>query len=474
MGSVESRRYAQPLVAAATCSLTIAGLFTLIYSDKWRARFGELHPINKAVIALGVPTAGFLLHRAFEPNLVEKDSTEIDNAIVTGDVEAVRKLLDSGVKPGAHLLDLAAAQGHTDVVRLLLERGCDPNEAREDGRTPLHAAALGGHQEIATLLLDNGATVDPEGYCMSPFCMATVEGHFELANLLVGRGANVNWIVDPSTGKTLLHTTICVNQESNDKGSKVREYLLRTQIDVEPTMKGGITPLQLACMFGDLEAVRNLIIEAGASATGTSGGPTPLYLAAEAGNLEIAQLLVEKKARVDAVVDVEGYRLTPWCIAAINGHTKVANYLLTEEANLGHVIDPASGETLLHLSVHKGMRPLRLHLLLLQLNRDPRMQGGLTPLHRACELGNFEAVQDLISAKADLEAETESGDTAYTIAKRLGHTEIRNEIKEAKRKGDSYRTVNRRPVHRRSSKERPRADQIADELAAAAKRKQQK
>jgi ankyrin repeat protein len=54
----------------------------------------------------------------------------------------------------------AAANGHEDVVRLLLARGADANvRAYEDGqlRTPLRLATRHGHAEIVQMLIAAGA-----------------------------------------------------------------------------------------------------------------------------------------------------------------------------------------------------------------------------------------------------------------------------------------------------------------------------
>ena len=59
----------------------------------------------------------------------------------------------------------AAAKGHIEIVKLLLERGADPN-LPEEGIAPyghaLYAAASNGHFEIAKLLLEHGAYPNPE------------------------------------------------------------------------------------------------------------------------------------------------------------------------------------------------------------------------------------------------------------------------------------------------------------------------
>jgi hypothetical protein len=52
----------------------------------------------------------------------------------------------------------------TDVVRMLLDMGLDPNARNNDGRTPLMGAALKGRNEIIQLLVDRGAQLGWRDY----------------------------------------------------------------------------------------------------------------------------------------------------------------------------------------------------------------------------------------------------------------------------------------------------------------------
>ena len=62
-------------------------------------------------------------------------------------------------------LQNAAGSGHIEVVKLLLERGADPN-LREEGIAPhggaLYSAVYHRHFEIARLLLEHGASPNQE------------------------------------------------------------------------------------------------------------------------------------------------------------------------------------------------------------------------------------------------------------------------------------------------------------------------
>ena len=60
-------------------------------------------------------------------------------------------------KDGSTALMYATHRGDIDIVRLLLERGADPNKQTKDGWTPLMYATEKGNIDIVRLLLENGA-----------------------------------------------------------------------------------------------------------------------------------------------------------------------------------------------------------------------------------------------------------------------------------------------------------------------------
>jgi ankyrin repeat protein len=103
---------------------------------------------------------------------VKYDPAELTFALRLGvrtcPASVLQKLLDRGAdakEPGT--LYAAAARRNVDAVRLLLERGADPNDSvKSTGRTALHAAVASGPVELVDLLLTRGADAsrkDAEG-----------------------------------------------------------------------------------------------------------------------------------------------------------------------------------------------------------------------------------------------------------------------------------------------------------------------
>src|SRR4030095_15250879 len=126
----------------------------------------------------------------------------------------------------------AAAEGHTAVVRALIEAGADINATVDSGFTPFFFAVRDGHLGVVRAFLAAGVEVNamtkrPENAPgrrarvggrpvapTSPLLLAVQNGHFELAIALIDAGADPR---DWGTGFTPLHTIAGVRKpDSSD------------------------------------------------------------------------------------------------------------------------------------------------------------------------------------------------------------------------------------------------------------------
>ncbi len=83
---------------------------------------------------------------------------------------------------GDSLLMLAAYHGHAETVQLILAHGGEANTANDRGQTPLAGAAFKGYTDVSRVLLDAGA--DPDAGTPSARAAAQMFARAEILALL--------------------------------------------------------------------------------------------------------------------------------------------------------------------------------------------------------------------------------------------------------------------------------------------------
>jgi ankyrin repeat protein/catechol 2,3-dioxygenase-like lactoylglutathione lyase family enzyme len=247
---------------------------------------------------------GFSSWRALKAEIDRRRApnvAEFLRACAAGDMEALRELLkgDSGLarervagSTGLHL-----AVRHPDALRLLIEHGADPN-ARDigDNASPLHFAAANGNLESVRVLLDAGADVQGAGdvHRGDVIGWAARKGNEAVIDVLLERGARhhifsamalgnpdlVEKLVEENpdcllrrrsrfeSGQTPLHAAFAppdgLGFLSGNPDYAMLQLLIELGADIEARDDKGRTPLAVAMLRGDREAMR-LLKTAGAA-----------------------------------------------------------------------------------------------------------------------------------------------------------------------------------------------------------------
>lgn len=335
-----------------------------------------------------------LLRAGANPNvpITEEGETALMFAARTGNVEAVRVLLDHGAvvdqaqQHGQTALMWAAAEGHPGAIGLLLERGADPNASstppeRQERRPPggmtaLLFAARQGHLDAVKALLDGGADLDrTRGNGTTPLVIALINGHYAVARELLERGADPN-IADDG-GRAALYSAIDLRNAmwaqhsapelpQREHMAMIRQILAagadvnaaivekiphRGSFDMRWTDFVGGTPFLLAAWHGDVEVMR-LLLEHGADphAMTTEKDENALLLLAGAGwplGQGYLRTAEEVRAALELLVEELGMDVnsttnegvTPVMLAAYKGTTGVLRYLVDNGARLDAVDD---------------------------------------------------------------------------------------------------------------------------------------
>jgi ankyrin repeat protein len=258
-------------------------------------------PLHRAVAASAREVIGLLLDRGADLHAVHgpgpgsesgyaaADLQPIDLALwtgpfwgVRGDLETARLLIARGA---AHDLVIAAALGDLERVHALLDT--DPGriaEARPSGKRALSSAVEFGHEQIVRLLLDRGADPNwPEG-SMAPrgaaLHAAARAGDLSLVEALLARGADPNGSIDSGGSATYVART-----------RELRALLLA---------RGGVLDAYDLIWLGeDDEAVRRVSADPGSANDGCGG---VLAAACTLGKRELVVRLLDAGARVPPVL----------------------------------------------------------------------------------------------------------------------------------------------------------------------------
>jgi ankyrin repeat protein len=127
--------------------------------------------------------------------------TALMQAVKSKDAGRVKELIRQGVNVseldanGDAPLVMAAYEGLTEIVRLLLEAGADVTAVDPGMKaTALHAAAYAGRTEAAKLLIQYKVEIDKQGPYNGYTALhdAIWQGHVETARVIVEAGANLN------------------------------------------------------------------------------------------------------------------------------------------------------------------------------------------------------------------------------------------------------------------------------------------
>jgi ankyrin repeat protein len=225
--------------------------------------------------------------------------------------------------------------------------------------------------------------------------------------------------------------------------------LIERGADVNAANKEGVIPLMWAA--NDIDKVRLLLAKGAKVNIRTGLGRSPLLMAATyAGNIEVVKLLLANGARPN---DIDQFRETALTSAAKRGDAQMAETLIVAGADLQAggraplvwAAEEGNVETIVVLLNH-GAAGNKKHLnealfsaavrgpieavkLLLEKGGDPSARAGFagyTPLIGAAysELKSPAVVKLFLDQGADVKIKGADGQTALSLAKRRGQTEV--------------------------------------------------
>jgi ankyrin repeat protein len=225
----------------------------------------------------------FLLEHGVSPNSAERDDDlPLVTATRNGNLAMVRLLVEKGAEPNRFrqlgALHTAAKAGSLAIAEYLLEHGADANLVAGNAApgwvayaTPLHFADLNNRTRVLQTLLDHGAKVNATSQTgCTPLLLAISEKHGEAVNALLAAGAN------PNLGGQCFFDQV-------QSGSDQRRLWWKT-------------PLGLAAAQNDVPLILALLKAGALSNFSSMSGRTALHEAAIAGAEQAAKALIQAGA----------------------------------------------------------------------------------------------------------------------------------------------------------------------------------
>ena len=293
--------------------------------------------------------------------------------------------LFSRQKATNRMLLRAAKNGNIDDVKEALNKGANIHAKDPEENSSLHHAVWKKHTEVSRFLIKKGANVDGQNVIYltpllltktlfySPYMRdladevlldAAEKGDFDRVQEALCDGANIH--AQDKNENTALHHATC------DKHTKITQYLLERGADPNAKNCVNCTPLHCAAGAGDVLGAELLIEKkAKINVKGGSDGWTPVHYAVHHRQEEVLALLIQYKADLGIQDDDEEETALHYAIR--RNHTSIATLLIQSGAPM-KVIN-GRGMNALTLAIYCFSE----ELVKVILEKDPSMANSIIP-----------------------------------------------------------------------------------------------
>ncbi|CAI5438376.1 unnamed protein product [Caenorhabditis angaria] len=371
------------------------------------AKFGQLG-VSQTLLALGAnPNARddkgqTPLHLAAENDF--PDVVKLFLKMKHNNNRGVLTAIDHNGFTCAHI---AAMKGSLAVVRELMmidKAMVIQAKTKTLEATTLHMAAAGGHANIVKILLENGANAEDENsHGMTALHLGAKNGFI---SILEAFDQNLWRRCSRKTGLNALHIAAYygnsdfVNEMVKHVPATIRSEppIYNHHVNKEFSTEYGFTPLHLAAQSGHDSLVRMLLNQGvQVDATSTTMNVIPLHLAAQQGHIAVVGMLLSRSTQQQHAKDWRGR--TPLHLAAQNGHYEMVSLLIAQGSNI-NVMDQ-NGWTGLHFATRAGH--LNVVKLFIDSSADPlaETKEGKVPLCFAAAHNHIECLRFLLKQKHD-------------------------------------------------------------------------
>ena len=271
----------------------------------------------------------------------------------------------------------------------------------------------------------NGAT---------PIMAALCHGHLKSAKILVENGADMH--IKDKNDQSIIHLAASINMH------KVIEKILKgKEIENDPNKKPKLddndqfenTPLHLACSKGNQESVKVLIALGAAIENKNEDEMTPFLLAAENGHADVVEWLLDKfETNKHLLNDTDEGENSALHLAASRNLSKTVEVLLNHKADFRK--RNMKGQTPLDCAAANGSYKCALKILDAGAEIDSieqKRNGHLTPLQLTAKEGHANVTKLLLERGAKVTSRTWDEKSALELAIEHNHLSVIKVILES-------------------------------------------
>lgn len=339
-----------------------------------------------------------------------------------GNANVVGALLSAGANPnvlradGSTALLIASSNGDTDAVKALLGARASPNHALPNGQTVLMSAAVNGHAKVIDLLIDAGADANaifPEGR-FGAFALALDSKKMRIAHQLLRRGAQPNF----GDSDTL---PLAVAEHGSLELLKEIDACGGTRLAAF-----GARAAFVAARNKDPEVLDYLLSHGVDLGAGNDLRYTPLILASVANYPSLVQRYVDRGDDLNSQ-DIDGE--TALSLAIEKDHQSVIRILRAANAETKDYGDLSAKDAILKAS-RDGALGTILNLRDHGISINGTDDRGNSPLLLAAQAGLVGVVRSLYHIGADIDQKNLAGMSASNLAKEANSEKVLKTLME--------------------------------------------
>ncbi|KAH9681282.1 ANK REP REGION domain-containing protein [Citrus sinensis] len=309
-------------------------------------------------------------------NIISQERENVSTKFVAEILEKCPSLLLQVNAKGDTPLHVAAKFGHSDIVRVLVERAKLPQHENEElesrvgaarqmirmtnneKNTALHEAVCHQNVDVVELLTkeDPDYQYSANNYGKTPLYMAA---DYRSSNMVLALFVNSTSVSHEGPNrKTALHAAA---MEFPFVGTALRKLLEKKKNLIKETDQYGWTPIHYVAYHGNYRTI-NLLLETDQSASNIAdkdGKMTALHLAAGQGHAKIVEAIISKNPECYELVDNKEWNFLHY--AMVSFHVGQLRNLLENNPLARSLIDEGDAEGNTPLHVLAAVRPTEFH-----------------------------------------------------------------------------------------------------------------